>query len=429
MKNKMDSIEKLFPHIINWEKTRKGKFTLKNIKEETKYFNYPQFKFKTIHIAGSKGKGTIVNVLANILQSMGFKIGTFTSPHLLKVEERIVYNGKPITFEQLNYYSQIIKKKIKKYKKEVELTYFEILTLLSFLYFSDRKIDYAIFEAGIGGSLDATNIIESQFQIITSIEYEHTEILGNTLEKIFLQKLGIGKSKSPILILDVSSSLFPNLYTLYEKKGDKVFLYRKDFYIKQNKNRVKYMGLYKPVEFELPYSLNKKLPVLVGGALFCTEYLTGKDLVPESLQKAIRKISPLYRIEVVSYKPLIIADVAHTKQSVKNLVESLSVKFAGVKFYTIFSSRKNKDVLAMLYYLQYITKEFIFCGNSFRNFYNSEELTNLYYTYLGNNCDNFSTIEEAIYEVCKRRLFPLLICGSFYNISSFLKSLKNNLYK
>ncbi len=421
----MDTLEQLFPHLVNWEKTRKGKFTLKNIKKESRYFDYPQFKLKTIHIAGSKGKGTIINILSNLLQSLGENVGTFTSPHIFNVEERIQYNGKPISTDEFRYYSRVIKNRIRRYKKETNLTYFEILTLLSFLYFFHKKPDYCLYETGIGGAFDATNIIESQFQIITSIEYEHTEILGNTLEKIFLQKLGIGKSKSSLLILDIPQTLLPLVLAYREKKENRVFLYKRDFHIVQNKNNLKFTGLFNTLNLKLSENLNRKLPIFIGGALFCLEYVTGNKLQENIVQDVLRKLNPQYRIEIISKKPLIIVDVAHTKQSVRNLVESLKARFPDIKFYTIFSAMKNKDVLGMLYYLRQITESFIFCSNLSKNSYAPEELVNLYYTYLSNNCNHFPTIEESVRYIYKNNLFPLLVCGSFYNISHLFQVLKN----
>lgn len=418
----MDILEKAFPHLQNWEKSRKGKFTLKNIKNETKLFGNPQFKFKTIHIAGSKGKGTLANLLSLILKYAGFKVGTFTSPHLFNITERIQYNCKPIPTQEFSSYCKLIKKTIKNYKKETDLTYFEILTLLSFLYFKDKNTDYGIFETGIGGKLDATNIIESQFQVITSIEYEHTDILGTTLEKIFLEKAGIGKSQTPLLVIEGWKNFLPFLQNLYEKKHNNIFLFGRDFYIQRHKNIFEYYGLYDTYQFNFPPTINRKNDILIASAMYITEYLTGKKIEKKWIEKAITKIDSLYRLKIISAQPLIIVDVAHTRQSIKNLVYSVKEKYKNKKFYILFSTMKGKDVVGMLFFLKNIAKKFIFFGRDDKKFYTAEELYNLNNLYIGSDAESFRTSSEAVQYITQNNLYPIIICGSFYNISTIFKN-------
>lgn len=419
----MDILEKIFPHLQNWEKTREGKFTLKNIKEETKFFGFPQFKFKAIHIAGSKGKGTVANLISLILKNAGFRVGTFTSPHIFRVEERIQYNCKSITKNDLIYYCELIKNTIRNYKNETELTYFEILTLISFLYFKDKKVNYGIYEVGIGGMLDATNILETHFQIITSIEYEHTDILGYTSEKIFLQKAGIGKSQSPMLILDVSKDLLSLLEIYKERKNDKVFIYGRDFYIQNYRDILYYSGLYGLYKLKFKSNVSKKNEILVAAAIFSVEYIIGKRINPVFIEEAIKSVGNLYRLKIVSEEPLIIIDVAHTRQSIRNLVDSIKDRYPNKKFYILFSAMRNKDVVGMLFSLKEISHKFIFCSNGAKNSYTAEELCNLNYTYINGECEYFTQITEAMENIEKYNLYPLIVCGSFYNVSAVVRFL------
>jgi dihydrofolate synthase / folylpolyglutamate synthase len=422
----VDILEKLFPHLKNWEKDRKGKFTLKNIFEELKLFGNPQYKLKCIHITGSKGKGSFAHILGGLLQGMGFRVGIFTSPHLIKINERIRVNNKCISDNEFGRYCNLIRRVIRKYKKETELTYFEILTLISFLYFFDKKVDYAVYEVGIGGRLDATNIIESVFQVITSIEYEHTEILGNTLEKIFLEKLGIAKGCAPLILVDIPFNLLPLVFIAKLKKEEKIYIYRRDFgYISSDKRTI-FWGLYGSYKLDNFEVINNKLYPLISGAIFVAEYLLGKKLPIKLVLTLPQTLMGLFRIGIFSYNPLIIIDVSHTTESVKNLVESVSLKFPQQAFYVLFSAMKNKNVVGMLYYLNRIAKRFIFCRNDSKNSYLPWELASLNNIYIKGEYIICEDIEGAIAKVIENNFFPLIICGSFYNVEKAIATLRKH---
>ncbi|MBO6523961.1 MAG: hypothetical protein JJ971_09055 [Balneolaceae bacterium] len=176
-----------------------GNFELKNITDFCDLIGNPQHTFKSIHVAGTNGKGTVCYLLEAVYKKAGFKTGMFTSPHLLKYNERFRVSGEEVADDLILEFFQMSSNALEK----VSLTYFEISTAIAFWVFSKKKVDIAIIETGLGGRLDATNIITPELSIITSIGMDHEKILGNTLASIAKEKAGIIKSGKPIVIGDL----------------------------------------------------------------------------------------------------------------------------------------------------------------------------------------------------------------------------------
>ena len=171
---------------------------LERITKVLNAFENPHKKIKCIHIAGTNGKGSVCIMLSNILTNAGYKTGLYTSPHILKYDERIKINNIDISDEDLNNLTKIVLNKAD--EEDVYLTEFEILTVCAFLYFAKNNADIAILETGLGGRLDATNVVQPVLSIITSIDMDHTERLGDSIEKIAYEKAGIIKPNAPVVI-------------------------------------------------------------------------------------------------------------------------------------------------------------------------------------------------------------------------------------
>ncbi len=196
--NYSETLEYLFSHLPMF--TRIGvaaiKPNLSNTIALCDLLNNPQHKFKTIHVAGTNGKGSVSHMLASVLQSAGYKTGLYTSPHLKDFRERIRINGVMIP-------QQVVMDFVQKYKSEFELihpSFFEMTVALCFNYFASEKVEIAIIETGLGGRLDSTNIIQPELSIITNIGWDHTDLLGDTLAKIAIEKAGIIKPHVPVVI-------------------------------------------------------------------------------------------------------------------------------------------------------------------------------------------------------------------------------------
>ena len=179
-----------------------------------------------IAISGTNGKGSVAKTLSEILNKSKNNVGLYTSPHIFNINERIQINNKKISNNELNKILGLIIEKQK--KVNIKLSYFELLTLVSILYFSKAKNNINIFEVGLGGKYDATNIVDSQISIITNVSKDHTEYLGNTISKIAQEKVGIVK-KGSFLITSANGRGLKVIKEYASKKTNKIFFYNKDF--------------------------------------------------------------------------------------------------------------------------------------------------------------------------------------------------------
>lgn len=187
---------------------------LQNTLALDKHFNHPHTNYKTIHIAGTNGKGSCSHSLASILQEAGYKVGLYTSPHLVDFRERIRVNGQCISKERVVKFV----KDERKFFEPLHPSFFELTTALAFKYFDEQKVDIAIIEVGLGGRLDCTNIISPILSIITNISFDHTQFLGDTLAKIAAEKAGIIKKSVPVIIGEVNEETRP----VFQSKANEV---------------------------------------------------------------------------------------------------------------------------------------------------------------------------------------------------------------
>ena len=178
---------------------------LDTIKALDAHFDHPHRKYKTIHIAGTNGKGSCSHTIAAILQSQGYKVGLFTSPHLVDFRERIRVNG---TMASKEYVVDFVEKN-RAFFEQLHPSFFELTTIMAFQYFAEQKVDYAVIEVGLGGRLDSTNIITPELSIITNISFDHTQFLGDTLPKIAKEKAGIIKPHIPVVIGEYNEETAP----------------------------------------------------------------------------------------------------------------------------------------------------------------------------------------------------------------------------
>lgn len=182
-----------------------------------RHFNHPHRNYKTIHVAGTNGKGSCSHTIAAYLQCRGYKVGLYTSPHLIDFRERIRLNGRQIDEQSVIDFVEEIQAT---YGKDIEekrlgFSFFELATAMAFKHFSDERVDFAVIEVGLGGRLDCTNIISPILSIITNISFDHTQFLGNTLEKIAAEKAGIIKKNTPVVV----GETLPETKSVFQKKA------------------------------------------------------------------------------------------------------------------------------------------------------------------------------------------------------------------
>ena len=171
------------------------------------HFGHPHRQYRTIHVAGTNGKGSVCHTLAAILQAQGYRVGLYTSPHLVDFRERIRVNGKMISKKRVvDFVEEFKNDKFKIQNSEVGFSFFELATALAFKYFEEQKVDFAVIEVGLGGRLDCTNIITPVLSVITNISFDHVQFLGDTLPKIASEKAGISKAGVPVVIGEAGDS-------------------------------------------------------------------------------------------------------------------------------------------------------------------------------------------------------------------------------
>ncbi len=213
------------------------KFGLSNISRLMSALDNPHESFLSIHVAGTNGKGSTSAIIASILKTAGLKVGLFTSPHIVSFTERIRVNSKEITEEEVVSLTDEIRKKISSFGKlrmhsepvELSPTFFEVVTAMTLLYFKRKNIDIVVIEVGMGGRLDATNIITPEVSVITNISYDHREFLGDTLKEIANEKAGIIKKGIPVVSSLQNVEAEDVIKTVADEKGSPLFIYGKDF--------------------------------------------------------------------------------------------------------------------------------------------------------------------------------------------------------
>ncbi|MFN3551017.1 MAG: bifunctional folylpolyglutamate synthase/dihydrofolate synthase [Endomicrobiia bacterium] len=324
-------------------------YNLDNIKQSLNYLNSPHKKLKNIiHITGTNGKGSVAIYTARILFSLGYNVGLYISPHIYKINERIQYNDEQITDNILSKYLTLIYKILPK-KVFYKLTYFELLTCIMFLYFADIQPDFVILEVGLGGKLDATNVIDySIISCITSIALDHTEILGNTKFQILKDKSAIIKKNSVFICGDIEDNLRKYLKNLCKKLSTK-FLYVKKSLIKNlklNFDKWETKWKYKNFDFMIPVcSLVQPYNVLLSIKIIEEIYNLGyiKKVDYEKIQKLVAKEVIPFRMQKLYYKKLnIVIDGAHNFSAIKNFVATIQ-KSKLKNLFICFTMMKEKD--------------------------------------------------------------------------------------
>jgi len=384
------------------------KLGLDNMKKLLNQLGNPENKLKFIHIAGTNGKGSVASYLSNILYSSGFKVGTYTSPHLIKLEERFCLNLKPIDSDSLCSIADELFPVIEELKGGAEAchpTYFEVTTALALLYFARENVDYVVWETGLGGRLDATNVVSSKIQIITNIGLDHTRQLGNTLRQIAIEKAGIIKEGGTV-ITGAEGEALEEINSVAAERNAIVYQYPRDFSCQLNQLVYKTSGENKwPVGQEFHFSgrlldysnlftqmsgshqlqnvglalgalevlLEKSTPAVPEGVslespmelkLSLPKYkvnddLSGGSCLPLFMQKLVvtgipEGIKNAFwpgRLELISENPLVLLDGAHNQSGATVLRESLERDFSYKRLLMVIGiseGEERKDVINIL---------------------------------------------------------------------------------
>lgn len=391
---------------LNYLENKKNKHNDRNKFKKllAKYQNI-QENLKCIHIAGTNGKGSTSFFINNILLSAGYKVGLFTSPYLICHNDRIRINNEYISDAQLLAYINYFYADIEEY----DLSMFEIDMLISIFYFYENKVDYCVYEVGMGGRLDATNVIKSEVSVITNIGYDHMNYLGSTLEKIALEKAGIIK-ENQIFITAESNE---NILELFKKIClEKNTIYQKIDLIKNLRSDLSFDYLdIKDLKLSMPALYQVKNAALA----ISTIKSLNLEISNETIKKGIYESKWLGRFEEMI--PNVYIDGAHNVDSIMALKQTLETKNKKIKI--IFSALNDKNFNEMLKILLEITNDITLTQFDFYRAFKLAEIENI--NNLKTNLNYQEAIEDAIKELKADEL--LVITGSLYFISIVRKYL------
>jgi dihydrofolate synthase/folylpolyglutamate synthase len=427
-----------FDEALGWIHGRL-KFGVKPGIERMKWFmeklGHPEKKIKAIHIAGTNGKGSTVAFIRSILNEAGYNVGTFTSPYVVTFNERISINGSPISDEDW----LMLVNDIKPLAEELEQTElgapteFEIITACAFMYFSMKKLDFVIIETGLGGKLDSTNVAQPVLTLITTIGYDHMAVLGNTLEKIAVEKAGIIKKGVPVITAVHQLEAYDVIRRTAEKKKAE-FISFQDTCTVRNK-----MALPAGEKFSLETKTEcyENLQTsLIGShqrqnaslAVLSTEWLNQNQLAHINGQQIRQGLANAFwpgRFEKVSEEPPVYLDGAHNIEGIERFVDTAKEHFSGKHLYICFSALKDKPYQTMIDKLDKLAYRIHFTGFEFPR---AEHAKDLYHA-SSHPCKSWGQQLDSVLPFIdaskKDENSVVILTGSLYFISQARSMLKN----
>lgn len=333
------------------------KANLDNSIELDNHFNNPHKNFKTIHVGGTNGKGSVSHIIASVLQEAGYKVGLYTSPHLKDFRERIKINGEMISEDDVvdfvnDNYEMI---------KNISPSFFELTVSMAFSYFAQKEVDFAVVEVGLGGRLDSTNVVTPEISVITNVGIDHVSILGDNIKTIAVEKAGIIKENKPVVIGKhniESDEVFNN------KAADlnSEIYYSQDFYqiemmeISNNYRRViskdkdgNITELFIPL-LGLYQQNNLSLVLKVADVLIEKGYSLNKDIIAKGVENVVKNTNLLGRWQIINESPKIIVDTGHNEDAILNIFNQINEENYQ-NLHVIFGMADDKEidnVLALL---------------------------------------------------------------------------------
>lgn len=392
-----------------------------------KQFDNPQRRYKSILIGGTNGKGSVAAILSSILGKTDKKIGLYTSPHLIDFRERIRVNGQMISQGRLCNLIDMVRE-----KSRDEVTFFEFTTVLAFLHFYLEGVDIAVLEVGMGGRLDATNLVTPEASVITNVSMEHKEYLGNTIESIAREKGGIIKRGGICITAADRPVVIDILESVCLQKGARLFRYGKDMKIRKTKGgRIFYKGIdktYSNLSFPLIGRHQVKNAAL---ALAAVEVLVsrGLNVDDDAVSEGLSAVRWEGRLETVNRNPRIVIDGAHNPAGISALCDSLTTDFSYERLVCVFGVLADKDCKRMLGRLAGIADHMILTSPSNERALSPDDMS-LPAGKLHSNIEIAKDPQEAIARASSIAGEGDLICvtGSIYLAGEVKKSFSFNLF-
>lgn len=325
-----DTLHWMFAQLPMYQKQGKTAFKkdLSNTIALAKYLKHPEHQFKSIHVAGTNGKGSTSHMLASVLQEAGYKVGLYTSPHLKDFRERIKINGTEVS----EYYVMDFIKRNKSFLEAQRLSFFEMTVGMAFDYFAKQEVDIAIIEVGLGGRLDSTNIITPEISVITNIGLDHTQFLGNTLSAIASEKGGIIKPNIPVVVGETQKETTP-VFNALAKQNNTTIVYADQEVTEAYSSDL--IGSYQ--------SKNSRTVVKTLEVLQSKGFNISKENLKKGLLQVVQHTKLLGRWQVLQETPKVICDTAHNKEGLTYTMQQL-LQEPYNKLHIVFGVVSDKDL-------------------------------------------------------------------------------------
>ena len=397
------------------------------MKHIMKVLGNPQDKLKYIHVTGTNGKGSFIEMLNSILIKSGLKVGKFISPHLVCYNERISINGKNIKDEEMQAIYEEIQPIIE--KENIEISFFEFFTILAFVYFYKEKVDVVLMEVGLGGLYDSTNIIHPMISVITSIGYDHIQVLGDTLGEIAKQKAGIIKENSETVYMKQKSEIDEIIIQTCERKQNRLHMIQKtDLQNERVKNGYEIFDYkqYQNIQVNLKGKRQTQNASLV---LECCNILqkNGYVITEEAIRNGLKTVIHKGRFETIYENPTIIFDGGHNEQAIENLKETIDIFYKTAKKIYVISVLKSKNYKKIVEDILEEDSVYIFTNGNDKNRYMNNHLMFEYAKQVNKNVEIHEMELEDAVQFCKSKTdFVSFIIGSFYIYEDVKKILESN---
>jgi len=415
-------------------------FDLGRMERLLKGLGNPHRKIETVHIAGTKGKGSTATMLARMMEANGYKVGLYTSPHVSTLHERIAINSHMISRGEMRGLINRAHFSVERMaKKDDAPTFFEIMTALAFMHFADKDVDIAIIETGLGGRLDSTNVIRPAVIGITSISVDHQNLLGDNLGSIAKEKAGVIKKGVPVITVPQEPDAMYMLKQTATALKAPLSVTGRDIDFSSRFESSREEGPHTRICVTTPYSKFEHLRVPLPGehqALNCGLALAMLDKLKtqgyenddEKSVNGLKGLSLIGRMEIICEDPRIIVDAAHNAASIRALVQTIGQHVPYDSMVVIFGCNKDKDVRGMLHQLQYGADKVVFTRSNSPKAVFPQDLADMYTEMCGKMCQTALTITEAV-KVAKSAVSKedlICITGSFYIVGQAKEQLQAN---
>ncbi|MHC4175370.1 MAG: bifunctional folylpolyglutamate synthase/dihydrofolate synthase [Planctomycetota bacterium] len=404
-------------------------FNLKRMEKLLSLLGNPHKKIHTVHIAGTKGKGSTATMLAKMLEANGYKVGLYTSPHVVHLHERIVVNSEMISDSQMRSLLNRLYAPVEKLSKTDPPTFFEIMTALAFMYFVDKSVDIAVIETGLGGRLDSTNVIKPEVVGITNLSIDHPHQLGGTIDSIAKEKAGVFKRGVPVITVQQEPAAMRVLKSHADAVKAPLSVTGSDIDFSHRFETSREHGPHTRICLTTPTSKFEHLRVPLHGkhqAINCGLALamldklksSGYKIDNEKATEGLHKVSLAGRMEMICDDPRIMIDAAHNAASIRALIYAIGQNIPYDSMVVIFGCNNDKDVTGMLRELQYGADKVIFTRNNSAKAMSSQDLADIYTEICGKMYQTSASLGEALQLAKSAVSKEDLICitGSFYLI-------------